>query len=239
MTFGRIASRSAPLLAPALLILAFLAQAARPLTVDDAAVAEEKGCQVESWIDSGSSFTTGWFVPSCNFGANTEWQLGFARTHAAGTSRFSDTYAQAKVLWHELSDQAPWGTGLTVGFERHPLNPNYSGWNNPYIIVPFSWRIGDTPFLAHANVGWTHDRGLQRETALWGAALEATVNDRLTLLGEAFNDNTNKSFVRLGGRWEANPNLSFDLSFVARSRGQYEGRYVSIGLFWQSGPFMR
>ena len=107
------------------------------------------------------------------------------------------------------------------------------------MIVPFSQKICHTPFLVHANVGWTHDRGLQRKTTFWGAALEATVNEQLTLLGEAFNDNANKSFVRLGGRWSANPNLSLDLSFVARSRGQYEDRYVSLRLSWQTGPFMR
>ena len=222
-----------------LLLVATPAFAGRPLTVDDAAIAEAKTCQIESWVDRYEHATTGWFVPACNFGLNTELQAGFARTRADGESRFSEAYVQAKTLLRESTDSEPWGVGLVVGVTRRPLNQNHRGWHHPYVLVPFTQAICGTALVFHANVGWTRDREERRDLSLWGAAIEAGVSERLTLVAEAYGRNSEKPFVRVGGRWSAIPNhLDVDLTWVTRPGGSSGERFVSIGVTWQSGAFM-
>lgn len=230
MSLGRFVSRAACFL----LLSAPLAHAGRPLTVDDAAILDPNHCQIETWIDRTRDATAGWLVPSCNLALNTELQMGFARLHAEGESKFADAYAQAKFLLREMTDAEPWSVGMTVGFGRHPLNEHYRGWNNPYVVVPFSQKICNTPFLVHANLGWTRDRALQRETVLWGVAVEATASEQLTLVAEAFNDVLARPYVRLGGRWAMRDDFDIDLTWLTRPRGTSEERLISIGVTWRS-----
>src|SRR6185436_6914070 len=63
----------------AALLAATSAFAARPLTTDDAAILDDKQCQIEAWVDRGRDASVGWFVPSCNFGGGVEWQIGLSR----------------------------------------------------------------------------------------------------------------------------------------------------------------
>ena len=213
--------------------------AGRPLTTDDAAILDPKACQVEAWIDRATHTTTGWFVPSCNFGGNVEWQVGFARTRADGESRFTETYAQAKTILRPMTDAEPWSVGLTAGVTRRPQNVNYTGWHHPYVIVPFSQVLCRTPFTFHAQLGWARDREQRRDLTLWGAAVEAAVSERTVLLAETFGENSRKPWVRLGGRWTVVPNrLDVDLTWLGRAGGRSEERLVSIGVTVQSGAIL-
>lgn len=233
--FRKIASDTGILL----FVAALPAHAGRPLTTDDAAIVDAKSCQVESWVDRGSDATTGWFIPSCNFGLGTEVQVGFARTREGGKARFSGTYIQAKTLLREMTEQEPWGVGLVAGVTRRPLNETHRGWHNPYVLVPFTQLICNTPLTFHANVGWAREREARRDVTLWGAAIEAQASERLTLLAEAYGQNSEKPFVRIGGRWSAiNDRLDVDLTWVTRPGGPSNERFVSLGVTWYSGALL-
>ena len=212
------------------------AWAGRPLSTEDASILEPGRCQVEAWIDRGDDRTTGWFVPACNLGLNTEFQAGFARTREQGESRFSDAYLQAKTILRKMTEQEPWGVGLVLGVIKQPLNEVHRGWDNPFVLVPFTQAICNTPLTFHANVGWARNRETRRDVTLWGAALEATVSERFTLLGEAYGENSTRPFVRFGGRWSALPQkLDVDLTYVTRPGGTREERFISLGVTWLSG----
>ena len=224
------------LAAAVLLAAAAPAWAGRPLTTEDASVLDAGRCQVEAWIDRYDGATTGWLVPACNLAFDTEIQAGFARTREAGQARFTESYVQAKKILREMTEHEPWGVGLVLGVTRRPRNESHTGWDNPYVLVPFSQSICGTPLTFHANVGWSRDRESRRDATVWGAALEAAVTDRLTLLGEAYGENAQKPFVRIGGRWSAIPGtLDVDLTFVTRPGGASEERFVSLGVTWVSG----
>lgn len=220
------------------LLLAVLpAHAGRPLTTEDARLLEEKACQVEAWVDRSRDATQYWLVPACNFGANIEWQTGFARARADGRSAFSEAYLQAKTVWQSLGD-SPWGVGLVAGVTRKQRE-THRGWENPYVIVPVSVAPDQAPASIHFNVGWTHDRAERRNATLWGMGAETAVSSRLTLLAEAFGENAARPFLRAGGRVTViKDQLELDLTLVTRPGGSREDRFVSLGLFWQSGRFL-
>ena len=223
--------------AAALLIAAGEAWAGRPLTVEDADVVEEGGCQLEAWIDRSREATTAWAVPACNFFLNTEVQAGFARS----SSSLSDAYVQAKTRVSEVSEEHPWGTAVVVRATRKPLNEVHRGYDNPYVIAVVTRAIGDGPLLVHGNVGWGRDREAARDTTQWGLAAESPVGGSpLAVLGEVFGENSERPFWRLGVRWTAVPKyLDIDLTYLTRSGANPAERFVSLGFTWQTGRLAR
>jgi len=218
-----------------LLAASCAAWAGRPLSVEDASVVEDHGCQVEAWVDRSRDATTGWIVPACNFFWNTEWQAGFARSHE-GQTRFSDAYIQAKSLWREVTDDSPFGFASVLGATRKPLNATHRGYDNPYALAVLTIAAGSAPVLVHGNVGWTHDRETSRDATLWGVAAEAPVSASVALMGEVFGENSERPFWRLGARWSAIPKrLEVDLSYLARSGATSAERFISLGVTWQTG----
>jgi hypothetical protein len=227
-------------LAVAALLLATLAAlptyGGRPLSTEDASVLEEGRCQLETWIDRSRDATVGWFVPACNVGASIEWQVGGAGTWAGGSHRFSEAYAQAKTVF--TAEDAPWGVGLVAGVARRPLQEAHRGWVNPYVIVPVTIAIGEGAL--HLNAGWAHDRLEDRDVTLWGIAGEWPAGERLTLVAEAFGENSERPFLRAGGRWSvAKDVFDVDLTVVAKPGGTRDERFVSLGVFWQSDRFLK
>ena len=224
-------------LTPLLLALALPAMGARPLTTDDAAVAEDKSCQVESWIDRARDASTGWVVPACNFGAGIEWQMGFARTREDGESHHSEAFAQVKTLLRTPRDDSPWGVGLTMGLTRRPLAQSHRGFENPYVLVPVSFTAGD--LTIHIQPGWARDRELRRDVTVWGIAGEYSATERLVVLAETFGENAARPYVRAGVRYVVvKDRFEVDLTYVTRAGGLREERYVSLGLAMFSGPIL-
>ena len=224
--------------AATLLATASLAvHAGRPFTTEDAAVVPDKACQVEAWLDRSREATQAWIAPACNFGANVEWQAGFARTHAGGEGFYSGSYVQAKALLRAPAPDA-FGFGFIVGANRFPAQEAHRGYENAYVTVPASAYVGNAT-LAHLNLGWSHDRLLDRDTTTWGVALEHALTPRYTVLAEAFGENAGSPFLRLGGRATVIQNrLDIDLSVVARPGGARAERFVSLGLHWQTDAIL-
>jgi hypothetical protein len=219
-----------------LLALALPAGAGRPFTTEDANVLDDRRCQVEAWIDRSRVATDSWLVPACNFGGGVEWQLGLGRNHSKGRSAFAEAYAQAKAVYPMPEDLA-WDVGLVLGV-RHQPGEEHRRWVNPYALVPFS--VSPTESLAlHANIGTVRDHASRRNLTLWGVAAEVAVREALTLLAEAYSENSRRPFVRLGARYAViGDKLDFDFTIVSRPGGTPQERFVSVGVTWQSGRFL-
>ena len=210
--------------------------AGRPLTTEDAAVLDDKACQLEGWIDRSRVATQAWAVPACNFGAGIEWQAGFARTYEDSRSMLSSAYVQAKTVLRE-PQPAGWGLGVVAGLSRSPLRSSHRGFEDPYAI-----GVITVPVLAqthiHGNVGWSRDRERRASTTTWGLAAEHAIAERWSAVGEAFGDDRSRPFFRAGVRIAAVKRLDFDLTVVTRAGGSRADRYLSAGLTWQSPPFL-
>jgi hypothetical protein len=210
--------------------------AGRPLTTEDAAVLEDKACQLETWVDRSRNATQGWLVPACNFGLGIEWQVGVSREWSGGSSRMPESYLQAKGLFRELKEDSPWGVGWVAGVTRRPANEDHKGWENPYLLLPVSWSAGDFNF--HFQPGWARDREAGRELAVWGFAVEHT-SKPLDIVAEVFGQNSEKPYVRGGLRWTPiHERLDIDLTYVARVSGTKDERFVSLGLVWYGPPIL-
>jgi hypothetical protein len=211
--------------------------AGRPLTTEDASVVPDKACQLEAWVDRSREATQGWLAPACNFGANIEWQAGFARTHVGGDGYYSGSYLQAKALLRPLAPDA-FAFAVIVGANRFPAQEAHRGYENAYVIVPVTMQMGEAT-LAHLNLGWARDRLLDRDATLWGAAIEHAMSPRWAVLAEAFGENAGRPFLRIGGRATAITNrLDIDVSVVARPGGTRAERFVSLGFHWQTDAFL-
>jgi hypothetical protein len=212
------------------------AHAGRPLTTEDAAVAEDKACQLESWIDRSRNATQAWAVPACNFGAGIEWQAGFAREDAHSRQRFSSAYVQGKKVLRE-PQEGVLGHGIVIGLNRTPLRASWRGWDDPYVTGVITAMVG-TATLVHANYGWTRDRNRRADSATWGLAGERAVTERWSAVAEVFGDDRTSPFYRAGARVTAVKGLDFDLTLVTRHGGLRADRYLSAGLTWQGPPFL-
>ena len=229
-------TRAAALLAAAL-AAGTQAHAGRPLATEDAAVLEDKACQLEAWIDRARDATQGWLVPACNFGLGIEWQVGFARERSGGGTRLPEAYAQAKGLFREATEASPWGMGWVVGVVRRPQNEMHRGWEHPFVLLPVSMKQGAVTW--HAQPGWARDRETGRDLALWGLAAEYAINPGWDIVGEAFGQNSEKPFMRGGVRWTPiRDRLDLDLSYVTRPGGTRDERLVSVGLTWYGALFL-
>jgi hypothetical protein len=227
----------APLLA---LLVPGLALAGRPLTTEDASTLDDKACQLEAWVDRTRDDLTGFsFVPACSlFGV--EWQAGALRTREGGRSATAATFVQGKHAFRSVDD-GDWGIGIVAGLARALQREEKSGWGDPYVIVPLSFGIGEdkeTRWLVHLNIGTTRVRDEARNLTLWGVAVEKPVTGRLTLLAETFGENARDPFFRAGGRYTLFDKFDADLTFVTRPGGEKVDRYWSLGLHWETAPFL-
>jgi len=130
-----------------------------------------------------------------------------------------------------------WGYGIVAGVARFARRPTHRGYEDPYVLVPVTWTP-DAPTAVHLNIGWTRDRDAGVDSTLWGLAAERSITSRVALVGEVFGDDRTRPFVRFGTRLTAKKGLDFDLTYVTRAGGTHADRYVSVGLTWQTAPFL-
>lgn len=220
------------------LALAMPAFGGRPLATEDASILEAKACQLEMWADRGRNATELWAAPACNFGADIEWQLGGSRTFESGSAALTQTYFQAKTVFRSVEDH-PWGAGLVLGMNRLPRRETHNGWGDPYVLLPVSFKLGESGNVVHLNAGWLRDRADRRNLTLWGVAIEAPAGKSLTLVAEIYGENSSKPLIRAGGRFNAvEDRLDFDLTVVTRAGGTSADRFVSLGLYYKTDAFL-
>jgi hypothetical protein len=224
--------------AVAVLSLASLAaHAGRPLTTDDAPVVEDRACQIESWVDHNSAMTTGWMAPACNFGWDTEWAFGLARTRDnLADAGYSQSNVQVKKLLVNPSEGG-WGYAIEGGLNRFPHKPSLRTSDDPYATAVADW-MPNTVDLLHLNIGWMRDRVHKIDSTFWGVAGEHQFNDIWTIVGEVYGDDRTRPMMRLGTTYNVTKTFSFDVSYVIRPGGTSAERFISVGLAWQSVPFL-
>ena len=210
-----------PALALGLLLAAPDARAGRPLTVDDATIADFGSCQLESWVETSGGHAAGWAMPACNVTGNWELALGAATLPADG-ARHGATVLQGKTVLRPLTDNG-WGLGLVLA--RQAGAQAATSINLP---VSLAWQGQD--ILLHANLGAVRAQGA-RTAASWGLALERQLGERTGISLERFGQRGDSPTTSVGVRRAIVPgHLQIDGSW-GRKAGQ-PGAIWSLGLAW-------
>ena len=215
-----------PALALGLLLAAPDAPAGRPLTVDDAGIADRGNCQLESWVDTSGGQSAAWAMPACNFTGNWELALGAASLPADSGHR-NAAVLQGKTVLRPVTDNG-WGVGLVLA--RQAGEQAATSINLP---VSLAWQGQDT--LLHANLGAIRPQGA-RTAATWGLALERQLGE-LTGIGlERFGQRGGGATTQLGLRRAIVPGrLQLDASW-GRKSDQPRATTWSLGLVWTGAP---
>lgn len=187
-----------------LLACAFQAHAGASLLVDDAATTPRGSCQVEAWTRAyapGQELTA---VPACTL-AGTEYGLGFS--HYANPSHGPVISLGLKRLFRDF-DQHDWGLGASLGATWSGAHDRIDGWN---INLPASFALdAERQTVLHANLGWTELRDTPGALT-GGVGVERVLDERWTLLAEAYGDHRGGFATQLGLRRAINDTASLDL----------------------------
>lgn len=128
----------------AALVGAAPAMAARPFMTDDARLATEGSCQLESWSRDYSNRHEFWALPACNPGGNFEITAGAGRFRSDGQPGSQDQILQAKTLFRNLKPN-DWAWGLALGRVWHPsAQPGPNNLGGTYLYLPVSVSTGTT-----------------------------------------------------------------------------------------------
>lgn len=208
-------------LALGLMLAAPDAPAGRPLTVDDATIADAGSCQLEAWHEAGAGQRASWAMPACNFTGKLELALGMQTLQTAQSSSRAMAL-QGKTILRALADNG-WGAGLVLA--RQGGQQAATTINLP---VSLAWHGQDT--LLHANLGASRaDR--QGMAATWGLAVEQQLGSATVASVEKFGQRAGGSTTQFGLRHDILPGrLQLDVSWGRRS-GSHDSLW-SLGLAW-------
>jgi hypothetical protein len=214
------------------------AYAARPMITDDARIVDEGACQLETWVRRADGASDLWALPACNFGADTELSLGFARLAGEAGNESTDIVLQAKHLLRPL-ERDGWGSAVVVGYAtRRALSPSRDLLGDFYATLLNSFAFTQERFVLHTNLGYLHLREVHADRATWGVGAEAMLTPAAWLIAESFGQNVGKPWWQAGLRfWVVPQRVQLDATVGERWGGGE--RWVTIGLRLLSPPFLR
>lgn len=202
-----------------------MAQAGRPMVVDDATILDPGDCQLEAWLQHTPQQREHWAMPACRVGA-WELGLGLGRIAPDASAAYRARQLQAKTIFRPLRSNG-WGIGLTVADQYRP-GGGLSG--DVSVLVPLSVSLLDDRVLVHANAGWLHRHG-GRGGATWALGSEWAAAPGLALSLESYGQQHGRGYLQAGVRLDAMPGrLALDAGLGQRFGLRSVERYVTVGL---------
>ncbi len=196
-----------------------LAHAGASLYVDDASVTPRGHCQVESWVRGYAPGTEFASVPACNI-RGTEFGLGVnAFGHPSGGPIVN---LGVKRTFRDFDAQR-WGIAASIGASWDGAHQRFDGWS---ANVPASVALdADHRTVVHANLGWSKPRHA-RGRVTRGLGIEQRLDERWSLLGEAYADHT--TVAQIGLRRAIGDSASLDLLAGLRD-GTAPASWLTLG----------
>jgi len=208
-----------PMLFPVLLLSLWtpLLHAAASLEVDDAGIAPDRTCQLETWLRWERHTTTAVAVPACTH-RGTEFSLGLSVSDARHPTRWE---ASAK---RPLFASAHAAAAAVV---RHGAGPGI-GHGRSGVALPVSIPLDHRGMaLLHVQPGW--ERSADQQGSTFGVGVELPLNDRWDLLLERQRDAAGVRGTQGGLRLAWMAGITLDLLIGRRSGGD-AARWFTVGL---------
>ncbi len=199
----------------AALAIVLPAEAGRPLSVDDAGVADHGGGQLEMWWDGARSAKgAAYLAPAYSPWEGVELGGVLARDFGGHATLHG---LQAKWLWSPSQDQ-----GCNAASSVGLLHTRHAGGNT--LALNLVGTCTSTWGAMHANLG-TLRTPLQQWLPTWGLAGEYALGP-VTVHAEAFGQRGSAPTFQTGARWEWAPQWQLDGSI-----GRQQGRtLLSMGI---------
>jgi hypothetical protein len=233
-----------PILGRALFVAALLLALASPqqvlaangaVQVDDTDVDPVGHCKVDSWASFASNQDRiGVVSPGCvfDFGRPVDITLGFQRSRSDG-----DWSTSAGVKLRTLMIEGgvgKWSLLFSTGASYDFTSGDVS---NVLVNIPATFQALEN-LKFNLNGGWLYDRANDLHWATWGASVDWSVNDRISLIGEVFGqfghdvvdsphlDDPRAQFVF---RLKPNENVDFDVIYGRNITGE-DAHWITVGL---------
>jgi hypothetical protein len=225
--------------AVALLLLALAcprdALAAGALAVEDVDIDPVGHCKVESWLSFASNRDRlGVVSPGCvfDFGRPLEVTFGFARGRSDGVW---ESGATVKLKTNIMpSEVGKWGLAALIAAAYNITTDELA---DVLAIIPATFQVVEN-FKVNLNGGWLYNLPNERHWAVWGAGFDWSVNDRISLLGEAFGfvgsrdperPHATDPRAQFAVRFKPNENVDFDVIYGRNILGE-NAHWITVGL---------
>lgn len=213
------------------------AWAGRPLATDDAATADARSCQLESWLERAGADRALVLAPACGLVAGVELGAEFVRPRLRDEVRAEGGLA-LKWVPAAASLQTPAGAvdlGLKLATShRRPVD---GGWRRDgHAALALASLAPADGWTLHTNLGVQHDRDSGRNATLLNLALDWTPRDAALLFAEV---QANDRRPLLGGAvrsagarwWLLGDRFGIDLT-ASREAGASGPTRWSLGFGW-------
>lgn len=208
------------------------AHAGRPLATDDAAVADDGTCLLESWGARAGDERAAVLGGGCGVGAGTELDLGAARLWGAGAGELIGSTALKWAGDAARLDTAygPIAFGAKLGADAH--RPVGRDWRltdlGAWALASWSPR---EDLAVHLNLGTLYRRETRLSSSTGAVAMAWTPHERVLVFGEVLGHDREAAVRSVGARWWWVPEvLGLDLT-AARCAGTGPTTWT-FGLGW-------
>lgn len=219
------------------------AASAQQYVTDDAAITEDRACQIQMWHGERSS----WVLPVCTPIRNLELSLGFIAVWDDGSDGHFEYVAQLKTVLRPMTPNG-WGAGFVLGTGRDPA---FAGTGEKtstiYSYVPVSVSLGGERLVLHQNVGWLYERtpGRDQQAFTWALRADARVRSRVTAVLEFYGLETgvagraaNAEYQAGLRTWFRKDRVQVDLSYGGKVQSGRAGQGWTLGLTLMTPPFL-
>ncbi len=208
------------------------ANAARPLTTDDAGVLNTAQCELDTFVERSRvqgepSYLGGSLQAGCGIGLNT--QLSVVGARFDGDPSTTHLGLTGKTALIELTESGP---GFTIGYAFDWARQSEQPFRlDTGLLIAIATFPFEKNWFGHVNAGWQRTQ-MPRENALfWGLAIEreAVADSRVDLMAEAYGAGESSPWFALGARFHAiEQRLSINGSIAIKPRSEREAR-TTIG----------
>jgi len=205
------------------------------LAVDDTDMDPVGHCKVDSWYSAASiSDRVAFTAPGCvvDIGRPVDVTFGFARVRQ---DHNWSTGATAKIRTLIM----PAGTGKVSLLFSAAIAYDFtnSEVSDVLVNIPATFQLLENLKL-NLNAGWLHNRPDDLHWATWGASVDWSVNDRISIIGEVFGlvgdrdperPHARDPRAQLALRFKPNENLDFDVIYGRNIYGE-NAHWITVGL---------
>ena len=206
------------------------AQAARPLTTDDAGVLATGDCEWELVAARASGGGHGWStLGTCGVTRGAQLLATYGRDREGGASRHSFAPALKAALGNGGSGATSWAASVTLNALR---DDSGTGWSTDSLAFNLiATRPLATGYSAHANLGVLRLRPTGQATTTWSLAVERTGASGIDLAAEVLGDDRSSALrIGVGARWNLAPNFNLNTAWTRQGGSAAPARLFTLGL---------